>query len=124
MARSSLDDDDGQPLDPALEKVQARVRRLLLIAGLTLGVGLFAVFAAILYRIATLDSTSRGATPLAVTLSPDDLGLPDDATLQSTAADGGQLVLTYAYKGGHTVVLVDESSGAVSGRIDLPINKK
>ena len=38
--------------------MERRVRRLMLIAGLTLGLGIFAVLAAILYRIATLDSTS------------------------------------------------------------------
>ena len=39
-------------------RVQTRLRRLMLIAGLTLGLGILAVFAAILYRIATYDATS------------------------------------------------------------------
>jgi uncharacterized protein (TIGR02246 family) len=57
MANPNFEDDD-KPLDPAVAAVEKRVRRLMLIAGLTLGLGIFAVLAAILYRIATLDSTS------------------------------------------------------------------
>src|SRR5690606_41786542 len=43
-------DDDEKPLDPALIRIQARLRRMMLIAGLTLGLGILAVFGAILYR--------------------------------------------------------------------------
>lgn len=95
----------------------------MLIAGLTLGVGLFAVFGAILYRIVTLDATSsRGKGAFAVTLTPDALGLPPDAALISTAVDGGRLALTYAHGGKHTVVFVDPVTGAVVGRVTLPAN--
>jgi uncharacterized protein (TIGR02246 family) len=57
MANPNFDEDDEKPLDPAVAQVERRVRRLMLIAGLTLGLGIFAVLAAILYRIATLDAT-------------------------------------------------------------------
>ena len=50
MASSSFDDDE-KPLDPAMLRVQAKMRRLMLIAGLTLGLGILVVFAAILYKI-------------------------------------------------------------------------
>lgn len=42
------------------------MRRLILIAGLTLGLGIFAVFAAILYRIAADDATSAPPRPAPV----------------------------------------------------------
>jgi steroid delta-isomerase len=58
MTNPNFDDEDDKPLDPAVAQVERRVRRLMLIAGLTLGLGIFAVLAAILYRIATLDATS------------------------------------------------------------------
>jgi steroid delta-isomerase len=58
MTNPNFDEEDEKPLDPAVAAVERRVRRLMLIAGLTLGLGIFAVLAAILYRIATLDSTS------------------------------------------------------------------
>ena len=47
MANPALDDDDRPP-DPAALRLQARLRRLMLISGLTLGLGLVAVFGAIL----------------------------------------------------------------------------
>ena len=50
MASPSFDDDE-KPLDPAMLRVQAKMRRLMLIAGLTLGLGILAVFGAILYKI-------------------------------------------------------------------------
>ena len=62
----SFDDEDEKPLDPAVQRVEVRVRRLILIAGLTLGLGIFAVFAAILYRIATYDATSPTVTAASV----------------------------------------------------------
>ena len=42
-----IDAEAEVPLDPALRRVEARVKRLLLIGGLTLAVGLAAVAAAI-----------------------------------------------------------------------------
>jgi steroid delta-isomerase len=65
MTNPNFDEEDEKPLDPAVAQVERRVRRLMLIAGLTLGLGIFAVLAAILYRIATIDSTSAMQTPVA-----------------------------------------------------------
>lgn len=70
MTNPNFDDEDEKPLDPAVAKVEQRVRRLMLIAGLTLGLGIFAVFAAILYRIVTFDSTAA-APPAAAVASND-----------------------------------------------------
>jgi hypothetical protein len=114
--------DDDKPLDPAVQRVEVRVRRLILIAGLTLGLGVFAVFAAILYRIAAYDTTAR---PLAAdapvpTLSAATLGLPAGARLVSTAADGGRVILTYEYPGGHMLVFLDAGSLSVVRKLALP----
>ena len=63
MTNPNFDEEDEKPLDPAVAQVERRVRRLMLIAGLTLGLGIFAVLAAILYRIAPLDATSASQVP-------------------------------------------------------------
>jgi hypothetical protein len=124
MAQPSFDDDNEAPLDPAVARVQTRLRRLMLISGLTLGVGIFAVFGAILYRIMTLDATPASAVsetaPVTATFSAHDLGLPADARLVSTALEGGRIVLTFAHSGGHSVVLVDQATNKVLNRIELP----
>jgi steroid delta-isomerase len=76
MTNPNFDDEDEKPLDPAVAQVETRVRRLMLIAGLTLGLGIFAVFAAILYRIVTADST---VSPPAVASSAADASAAAEA---------------------------------------------
>jgi hypothetical protein len=51
MVDPVLENAEEKRLDPAVARVQARLQRLMLIAGLTLGVGILAVFLAIVYRI-------------------------------------------------------------------------
>jgi len=120
---ASFDADDEKPLDPAVLRVQARLRRLMLIAGLTLGLGILAVFAAILYRIATYDATSTAKAIAAdapvPTLSLAAMGLPPEAKLISTAIDGTHLALTYEIAGGTEIVIVDTRSGAVVSRLKV-----
>ena len=100
-----------------MARVQAKLQRLMLIAGLTLGIGILAVFLAIIYRITVADDktpvvrgeTSPEAVAVAppaeaakqpVTAAPGDAdqpevgvgtGIPDGtaATLEVTAAPGG-----------------------------------
>lgn len=67
MTDPNLDDEDEKPLDPAVARIASRVRGLMLIAFLTLGLGIFAVFAAILYRIAASDATAPAMPALADT---------------------------------------------------------
>ena len=118
MANPNSDDDD-KPLDPSVKRVETRVRRLILIAGLTLGLGLFAVFAAILYRIVNLDTTGKAVAPDTAmpSLSLTQMGLPAEAKLVSTALDGSRLALTYETGEGTVTVVVDLKSDAVVGRL-------
>jgi hypothetical protein len=55
MSNPASDEQDEKPLDPAVAQVQQRLQRLMLIAGLTLGLGILAVFLAIIYRISAMD---------------------------------------------------------------------
>ena len=93
----------------------------MLIAGLTLGLGMIAVFGAIIYRIAHMDASVPPA-PLAaggVVLSREAVGLGADATLVGTALDGARLALTYADGAGTTVIVVDIGTGAVVSRVRI-----
>jgi hypothetical protein len=58
MANPNSEDAEEKPLDPAVARVQARLQRLMLIAGSTLGLGILAVFLAIIYRITASDDKS------------------------------------------------------------------
>jgi hypothetical protein len=116
MAVPDFDADEDKPLDPTLERVQARLRRLMLIAGLTLGVGILAVFVAIMYRlfVAPDKAPARGDPPLVATAT-----VPAGARLVSTAAANDRIVLTYEHAAGTTLIIVDPRSGAVTGRLEL-----
>jgi hypothetical protein len=115
------DKDDEKPLDPAMQQVQQRIRRLMMIAGLTLGLGLFAVFMAILYRIFTYEGA---ATPVPVvegaavpTVTRTALGLAPDARLVSTSLDGDRIALTFDDPTGSTIVIFDMGRMAVVSRL-------
>jgi hypothetical protein len=129
-----FDDAEEKPLDPAVEQVQRRLRRLMLISALTLGFGIFAVFLAILYRLFTWESSSP-ATPLAAappataplaagaaipTLRTADLGVSPDARLVSSSLDGNRLLLTYADSQGSILVIIDLPSLTVTARLAVP----
>jgi type IV secretory pathway VirB10-like protein len=54
-ASDPASDEEEKPLDPEVARVQQRLQRLMLISGLTLGLGILAVFLAIIYRISATD---------------------------------------------------------------------
>ena len=78
------------PLDPVALRVQARLRRLILISGLTLGIGIFAVLFAIVYRIAAIPTAAAPAA--GATLRAAVSILPAGARLVGTNGDGNRLV--------------------------------
>jgi hypothetical protein len=116
MVTSEDSELEDKPLDPAMERVQRKLRRLMLVAGLTLGIGLLAVFAGIIYRIATVDHKGRAPAGGALLQAA---SIPEGARLVSTTAVGKDLVLTYEHAAGTTLVLIDGGSLAVLGRLDL-----
>ncbi len=99
------------------------MRRLMLIGGLTLGVGILAVFGAILYKIVMIGDkppTAWQKGDAIPTLNAADMGLPAGAKLISTASDGRRLILTYEQPGGgQALVFIDLATLKVSGRLDL-----
>ena len=118
---SAPTDDDEKPLDPAMLRVQARLRRLILISGLTLGIGIIAVFGAVLYRTFTFAPVVAPATAVVnARLSLAEMGLPPDAKLLASASDGARITLTYAHSAGNTLIFLDERRLTVIGRLDLP----
>lgn len=116
------DDTDEKPLDPQVAQVQQRLRRLMLISGLTLGLGILFVFLAIVYRLVTYESgggvpvaTVEGAAIPTVTRSA--LGLPAAARLVSSSLDGDRIALTFEDNAGSTIVVFDLNRMAVVSRL-------
>ena len=114
-----LDDEEREdpPLDPAVERIRQRLKRLIVISSATLLVGLIAVLAAVIYKIgpgqdkAVLASVSGEANIAGA--------LPAGAKLLSTAIDGRMLALTFESGGAVRVVIVDLASGRVIRRAVL-----
>jgi hypothetical protein len=118
-----FDEEDEKPLDPAVAQVQRRLRRLMLISGLTLGIGILAVFLAIVYKLVTYQSSGAAVAPIEgaaiPTITRSALGLPPDARLVSTALDGDRLSLAYEDGGGTTIVIFDVAGMAVVNRLRI-----
>jgi hypothetical protein len=79
MSNPASHEQDEQPLDPAAARIQQRLQGLMLIAGLTLGLGILAVFFAIIYRInASGDKDVVPAAPIAA-VPPASIAPPGEA---------------------------------------------
>jgi hypothetical protein len=121
MASNRLEDDEP-PLDPVLLRVQARLRRLMLIGGLTLGVGIAAVFIAIVYRFFIMASTGEPARPaqmVAADVTAASLGLTAAADLVGVSLDGNRLALVFREGGDTVTVLLDAATMTVLGRFRI-----
>ena len=70
---------------------------MMLIAGLTLGLGLIAVFLAIVYRIVTLEDNppAAAAGEESAVVDVGGLDLPPGAEVVSTALDGNRMAVTF-----------------------------
>jgi len=100
-------------LDPAAQRVQAKLKRLLFGSTLIMFAGFIAVFAAILYKINTYEadpSEAAFAGRLAVG--------PDADVLQVTLAEGMLLVLV-SEGSGKALLRFDPQTGKELGRTDF-----
>jgi hypothetical protein len=116
MVDPTLDDAAEKPLDPAVLQVQQRLRRLMLIAGLTLGLGILAVLIAVVYRITAMGNGGGlvdGASAVAAA------SIPAGSRLVSTTAANDRIVLTYEHLEGTTLIFVDPTTGQVINRLNL-----
>lgn len=115
-----FDEEEEAPLDPAVARVQERMRRMMLIAGATLGIGILAVLVGIVYRISLIDAEAPAPVPIDAaipTVSLAELGLPPDARIVSSALNGDSLALTYSAGDEVTVIVFHLPTMAVINRL-------
>jgi len=112
---ASVDDDEEQPLDPAAARIQQKLRRLILISGLTLGIGMIAVFSAILYRVVKSEPDGAGAAK--PVYASGELLVPKGSTVVSSSKDGDFLTVTIRTEAGSEVRVIDLRTRAVVSRI-------
>jgi hypothetical protein len=101
---------EDKPLDPAAQRVQAKLKRLLLGSSLIMFAGLIAVFAAIFYKINSNEGGSSGA----VFVESVNVGANAEV-LQASISEGMMLVLV---REGTTTALLrfDPANGKLLGR--------
>jgi hypothetical protein len=113
MSHPSADD---EPLDPAAARMVAKVRTLMLIAGLTTMLAIAAVLGVIGYRLFTL----QGSVAPASATPPDVMAqLPQGARVVSTAAANDRIVVTIEVSGRIEIRTFDLRSLKPAGRLQL-----
>lgn len=126
MSEPFNDEKQEEPLDPAMERVRIKLRRLLFGSTFIMVLGLTSVFAAILYKInQTSDAeTSVYKVPAVVTeadLRRASYPLPDGARIVGLALDGNNLTVSYDGEGiVGGVLLIDVPSWQVYSVMAFP----
>lgn len=110
-----IDEDREAPLDPAIARVQARLKTMMLIAAGTLGIGLIAVFVAIAFRVARSGNEAAPAGAAFQTL----IEVVTPGTIVSTEAGPDRLSLTIDGPEGKVIEIHHLPSGKLIGRAVL-----
>ena len=104
--------DEEQPLDPELELVRKRMLRLLVVSIGIMGIGLFAVLGAIVYKL------SGGTVGSSNAVAEYSLGLSENNKISNSHVDQGRLVLEVNDpQNGHSFIIVDLETGRIISRI-------
>ena len=102
--------DDEKPLDPAAAQMVARVRRLMLISGITTMVAIAAVIGVIGYRIFRADGSAGVAAEVTAML-------PKGAKVVATAVAEDRIVVTLDVGGAVEIRTFDLKSLKPTGRL-------
>jgi hypothetical protein len=121
---TTSDSDSEAPLNPEMDRVARKLRRLLAVSGLIMAAGLIAVFAAIFYRLAQRegppDPPPAATAPIAGPVDLD-VAIPAGAVLRGASLAGDRLVLTLDLADGSAAVwIVRLADGGIDKRVTLP----
>lgn len=110
-----IDEDHEAPLDPAIARVQARLRTMMLIAAGTLGIGLIAVFVAIAFRVSR---SGEAAAPVGAPFQTL-VEVVTPGTIVGTQVEADRLSLTIDGPEGKVIEIHHLPSGKLVGRAVL-----
>ncbi|MBO6757842.1 MAG: hypothetical protein JJ902_16020 [Roseibium sp.] len=102
------EDLDEAPLDPAAERLQVKLRRLLFGSTLIMFAGLFAVFAAIFYKINTSDAPEAGDIVATIALEP-------GSVVESVTVSDDTLIMLVRQGEASSLVYADRRTGQILG---------
>jgi hypothetical protein len=111
------DDDDEKPLDPAIERIRQRLKRLILVSSATLMIGVVAVLAAVIYRIGPVrDKPALIGSTIEASVAG---VIPPGGRVISSSLSGTLLALTLDVGGSSSVVVIDLSTNRIVRRLAL-----
>lgn len=124
MSQDRFDENEEEPLDPAIEMVRRRMLRLQIVSALIMIISLMAVFGAILYKVFSKDDAEPVAqsgvivpsdAPRALTAT-----LPEGFRITSVSYSNGQ-ALIYGVKlnGEQTLYLFDLNTGRMAADVEI-----
>lgn len=117
--------DQDEPLDPAVEKVRAKLMRFVVINLGILFLALMAVVGALVYRSVSTGSSPEEASSTALPLPPEgstitgEITLPAGANVVSSSLAGGRLTLLVETGGAREIVVYDIASARIIARFAL-----
>ena len=125
MSDSFDNEKQEEELDPAVQRVQVKLKRLMLRSTLIMVLGLGAVVAAIIYKVNENadDETAAYQVPAVVTeadLRRASYPLPLGAKIVGTSLSGSNLAVSYEGQNGGGVLLIDVPSWQVYSVMALP----
>ncbi|MBL0936119.1 MAG: fimbrial protein [Rhizobiaceae bacterium] len=117
--------DQDEPLDPAVEKVRAKLMRFVVINLGILFLALMAVVGALVYRSVSTGSSPEEAASSALPLPPEgstitgEIALPAGANVVSSSLADGRLTLLVEAGGAREIVVYDIASARIIARFAL-----
>ena len=110
---TTRNNDEDAPLDPAVERVRAKLARLMMFSFGIMALGLLGLFAAILYKLGTFgDPAGKAVDAIAE--------LPAGAQAVSSSVSGDMLAVTISLPGGaQEIRLFRLPGGEAAGRVQL-----
>lgn len=115
MNQSAFDDDPDKepPLDPAAERLQRKLKRLLGVSSLVMVLGFIAVFAAIIYRVTSGDAQAN-LDEIAATV-----GIEANAQVVDIEIADGRIIVLLREENGASLVYIDPATGREIGRTEF-----
>ena len=126
MARQTFDDDEEEPLDPAVEKIRRKLVRFVAINLGLLFLALMAVVGALVYKALSVPPRAPSETgPVTEVSSPEivaegQIELPAGARIISQSLSGNHISLLLELPGGGRAIhFYDASQGRIVGRFAI-----
>ncbi len=99
-----------------MEKVQAKLKKLLLFSSLVMAAGLVAVFTAVIYKISSKDSKPEAIAGVEMAAT---VAVGRDANVLQTQVDGDRLFVLVAEGTSRALLQFDARTGKLLGRTDF-----